>query len=506
MKLKDKVISCLFVFILITSGIIRFKQTSGNQTFFTYDQARDMLDIRLLGEFKDLLVMGPTTSVNGLRLGPIYYYFNLPAYWLGGGNPMALVNWNIIWFLISGLVIFIFFRKRNLMLGFFVSTLYLMAPQLFNITRYFWNANVAVYFSVYYFLALWNYRDKKNIQSVFWLGITSGILTQFEAAFGVVCILFSVLIIIINTGLKYWKSFLMGVIPWFVPQLALEVKNRFQMTKLLFGIFTGQNTILGSNFSILETIISHIYTVRQFLEGQFILPFGWGLSIFFLMVMSIIFFKKYRKYGLDYLGFLLFIFVFYIIFYRHSLKSWYLESLRVWYCFIVGIGLVSITKYKNILFTLFICLLLGNNWLIFKDQWKFTDKNESIDPKNLNNLIKNIDHVYEKMNGSGFKAYNYVPEIYDFSTNYLYWWYGQKKYGYMPDKISYSLSEVPRYIRNQDIFYEQTRKNQEQKIALIYETRSMYQNWLGQFDKYCIEDGWQAIWGTIVEIRKKCKD
>ena len=119
MKLQEKLLTVLFGLILTISGFVRFSQTKNYNFPFTYDQARDMLEIRALGEFKDLAVLGPTTSINGLRLGPFYYYINLPAYWAGGGNPQTLVNWNIILFLATAGFIFYFFRKKNIVLGFF---------------------------------------------------------------------------------------------------------------------------------------------------------------------------------------------------------------------------------------------------------------------------------------------------------------------------------------------------------------------------------------------------
>ncbi|HNZ84352.1 MAG TPA: hypothetical protein PKH59_00610, partial [Candidatus Woesebacteria bacterium] len=118
MTAKEKWLSLVFGIIWVISAVIRFGQVWNYQTAFTYDQSRDLLDIRALGEFRDLAVLGPTTSINGLRLGPFYYYINLPAYWAGGGNPQTLVNWNIILFLATAGFIFYFFRKKNIVLGF----------------------------------------------------------------------------------------------------------------------------------------------------------------------------------------------------------------------------------------------------------------------------------------------------------------------------------------------------------------------------------------------------
>jgi len=505
MKGKEKLLTIIFGIILLISGAIRFLQTKDYSTVFTYDQSRDMLDIRVLGEFKDIAVLGPTTSINGLRLGPFYYYINLPAYWVSGGSPQVLVYWNIILFLFSGGFIFWYFRKRDINLGFLAGTFFLMAPQMFNLTRYFWNANMATYLSVYFFVALWNFLEKKDKKSVLWLGITSGLLTQFEAAFGIVCVLFSVLITIINKRSQNWKSFLIGMIPWFLPQILLEIKNKFQMTKLLLGIFTGTNSVLGDKLTIGEVIVSHLETIRGFFEGQFILNYGWGLGILILAIILILINKKYKKVGIYFVSFLIFAFGFYTAIYHHELKMWYLESLRVWYCFVVAIGLANINKFKKLAMVIIGLFVARNVWLTTVDQWQFVNQKQSDDPKNLSNLIKNIDWVYGKMNGDEFEAYNYVPEIYDYPNQYLYWWYGIKKYGYMPTKVSYSLSEVPEYIRTQDKFYEKTKESKDKKIALIYETKDLYIGWLNQFKDYCTIEKWETSWRTTVEVRERCK-
>lgn len=505
MRGKEKVWTIIFGIILLTSGIIRFFQTKDGNTAFTYDQSRDMLDIRVLGEFKDLAVLGPTTSINGLRLGPFYYYLNLPAYWLGQGNPQALVYWNIFLFLVSGGFIFGYFRKRNLALGFLTGSLFLMAPQMFNLTRYFWNANMATYLSVYFFVALWNFLEKKDKKSVLFLGITSALLTQFEAAFGIVCLVFSVLVVIFNKKAAAWKSFLIGALPWFLPQILLEIKNKFQMTKLFLGIFTGTNDVLGDKLSMAKVLGSHLTTIRGFFEGQFIAPYGWGLIILILAVVLVLINKKYRKNGVYFILFLVFAFIFYIAIYHHELKIWYLESLRIWYCFVIAIGLTNIGKFKKSAMIIIGIFLARNIWLTATDQWQFVGRKQSDDPKNLANLIKNIDWVYEKMDDDGFEAYNYVPEIYDYPNQYLYWWYGIKKNGYMPNKVSYSLTEVPEYVRSQNDFYEKTRDSKDGRIALIYETKDLYVGWLNQFKDYCTNEKWETDWRTTVEIREKCK-
>ena len=58
----------------------------------------------------------------------------------------------------------------------------------------------------------------------------------------------------------------------------------------------------------------------------------------------------------------------------------------------------------------------------------------SDDPSLLANEIKAIDWVYEKAGEQGFSVYNYLPSVLDYPYQYLFWWYGQKKYGYLPSR------------------------------------------------------------------------
>jgi hypothetical protein len=504
MSLKEKLLILIFGLVFFVSAVIRFEQTKNGQFPFTYDQARDMLDIRVLGEFKDLWVMGPTTSINGLRLGPFYYYLMLPAYWFGGGDPQALVNWNTILFLISGLTIFLYFQKKDIVLGTIIATIYLMAPRLFDTTRYFWNANSAVYLSVYYFLALFYFLEKKNKKAVFWLATTASMVLQFEAAWGIVLLIFSGMILILNKKMKYWGQFVLGALPWFLPQIFLEIKNKFLMSKLLLGIFNGSNEVLKDKLRWPKIIPIHFKSMISCWEGQFNLPLFGGLILIILTIIGFIFFKKYKRENKYLWGLWLFGLVFYSLIYHYPLKAWYLEGLRVWMAFVVGIFLRNVMSLKKI-WVLVIILFLGRSILMtMVDQKQYLQGQGGDDPKNMANLKKNIDWIYEKSGGEAFKAMNFVPEIFDLPQQYLYWWYGAKKYGYRPKKVSYSLTEVPEYIPKQGLFSGKEKSSDKEILALTYEIRYVYYEWLKQFKNYCVVHEWETEWKTKLEIREKC--
>ena len=495
----------LFIIVVALSAIIRLSQSSNFDFPFTYDQARDMLDIRVLGGFHDYKISGPTTSITGLNLGPFYYVFNLPAYWIGGGNPQFLVYWNILWFLFSGILLYAFFYKRSKMLAFLVSSIYLMSPQLFSVTRYFWNANSVVYFIVFYFLALWKFIEKNNARNALLWGITAGLVIQFEAAFGSMCVAFSFLIILFSKNKINVRNYLIGVIPWFFPQFVYELTHNFQMTRLFLGVIKGENTLLGESVPFAEVLKLHWFSFTSYFEGQFMLVYGAGFAVLIISLVIALKSAKYSRIAKYFMSFILFAYAFYSVIYPHDLKPWFLEGVRIWFVFIVSLAFTIVSKMNKFVFAAVILFLIRSFYLTIVDQFIYiSDNGRSNDPKNAQNIMRSIDWVYEKAEGGGFIAYNYVPEIHDFSANYMYWWYGKTQFGYTPENISYSLDPVPEYIRMESKFQNHVRQANTGYIALMYEKIGDYQSWLTQFDDYCIINKKDFEWRVAVEWRKKC--
>lgn len=510
--MKNKILCFLLIILFLISGYIRYAQTTSYQFPFTYDQARDMLVIRIPGTFKDLPLIGPTTSINGVFLGPSYYYLNLPAFWLWRGDPQGLIYWNILLYLGAAIAIFLFFYKRNITLGFLIAAIYLFAPQLFNATRYFWNAHAMQYVVVFFFLTLWAYLEKKNPKTAIFLGITSGLTTHFEAALGIIAVAFSFFIVLSSKNKKTIGYFLLGCFPWFLPQIIFELKRGMFMTKLIISEFSQPSGILGNKIPITTTLISHWQNLQMYLEGQFILPLGLGKLILILSLFAGVVNKKYRKTDLVFASFYFFVWAFYVLTYHHELKKWYGEALRVWYVFIMGTGIISggelvrkHLKFKIIYFMLISIFLVRSLILTISDQRQFINNPNFAkdDPKLMDHLIKSVDWVYQHAGDNGFKAYNYLPEIYDFPYQYVYWWYGRKHYGFMPTEVSYS-PQVPDYVPRQSQFYE-NQKGDSNTIGLIYEKKGDYQLWLNTFDKqYCLKKKIDFTWGVNAEIREKC--
>ena len=77
----------LLSILLILALFVRVYRTEDLLGFY-YDQGRDAKVIwRLWHEGRPFLI-GPVTGLQGIFLGPLYYYLIAPFYLIGGGSPI----------------------------------------------------------------------------------------------------------------------------------------------------------------------------------------------------------------------------------------------------------------------------------------------------------------------------------------------------------------------------------------------------------------------------------
>lgn len=517
--ISNKIYTFVFFVVLVFAAFLYTYPILNYNFPFTTDQGRDMLDIREIAVSFHPSLIGPTTSINGVYLGPFYYYFNVIPFWIGFGDPAVLVYWNIIWYLIAAGALFYFNYKKNFWFGFFSATLFLTCNAFFYSARYFWNANPMPYATAFYFISLVYIATRQDKKFGFLGGLLSGLFLQIEAAFAV--IFFPFLIIYSLIRRVNFKTILFSGIGFgltLLPQALFEVRHQFVMTKTFLKEISGESQILGEKITFWEAQVSHFKDFANFTDqiitGNIYLSYG-------LMIAAVVFllyrFKKLsqlnKEYFLSASLFIIFAFIFYS-WYLHTLKGWYILGLRIPYIIILGLFFAEVIKLKHILFKVGIAgLLIFSTFNMLQMQWKFVPEghitSRSGDKSNFRNEIEAIDWVYQKADGQGFRAYNYIPSIYDYPYQYLYWWYGTKEYGYQPETVIY-MDNVPEYIKENDKYFTQTKSaGDDPLIFLIYEkdeSADRLFGWLGNYTKYCTIEKQEYSWGTTVEMRKICPE
>jgi hypothetical protein len=88
----------------------------------------------------------------------------------------------------------------------------------------------------------------------------------------------------------------------------------------------------------------------------------------------------------------------------------------------------------------FVCLFANHTYTLYKN-----DFNDFGGVHKIKGKLEAIDYIYNDAKGERFGLYVFTPPVYTYAYDYLFWWYGGKKYNYVPPQekkdIFYLLME-----------------------------------------------------------------
>lgn len=280
----------VLVSILLVAAFFRLYRIADYMTFLG-DEGRDVLVVYNILHGK-LTLLGPTSSVGGFFLGPIYYYFMAPFLLLFNYNPVGPAVMVALFSVATvGLIYFVASRFFNKRVAIFACALYAISPLVVAYSRSSWNPNPLPFFSLLTLFTLFESVRKKSIKLFFICGILLGIAMQlhylalFLAAVIFFYILFTSLFKNINKDevfnlLKRYITVFIGFLIGWSPFLAFEFRHGFPDFKSITSfILTSGNTGYAGNFF---TTISDVF-FRLFGRLLFTFPpkeqFIWHTSL-----------------------------------------------------------------------------------------------------------------------------------------------------------------------------------------------------------------------------------
>ncbi len=508
-----------FLIIFILTFFVRLDAIKGGDLPFTTDQGRDMIDIRSIVVTHKPRLIGPTTSINGVYLGPFWYYFNLPPFVISHGDPSALLIWQIIFYQLAGLTLYWFVRKYHQFMAFFTSVFFLIMPLGFNSSRYSWNANAMPIFTAFFLLALFLVKQKQTTLRLFFLGLLAGLAFQIEAAMGILFFPFAFLFLLTQTRkIRYHLLNLLGFVITLLPQALFELRHQYPLTKVFLSELGGKSSLLGEKLSFLARLADRRRVLEQLLQQISHLPVNFLFPLFFIVtIITLILVIKHQvakplaSFFLINLSFLVFVLLFFLLF-PQALKSWYLLGLSVPLVLLYSSSLALLFSIKHPAVKLAVAFVVLASFFFTltaqADYLKVAPTMSSNNKSSLKNSLIDIDWVYQHAGGEGFNAYSYLPSIYDYPYQYIYWWYGEKKYGYRPNDVAY-LPNQPEYIENRRLFFTNTRplpSNQQTFLIIEKEEQNpaFETAWLGNFSQLCQIDKIDTSYGVEIRKLEKC--
>lgn len=268
-----------------------------NRAYFIYDQGRDSVAIKAIAQ-GDFALVGPTTGLAGLFLGPAWFYAGLPGFFLGGGNPWVLVGWYmfigclalpIFWLLAKHLFPSSKKNARPNYQAIFLFALLALTPGAIIANVFVWNPLLSVPLMAGAWLCL-SLARKSSVWA--YLGLFLIALTlQSEFAYAVFILPFFGLGLPWILG-KYrqLKDFLVpylvggfAVLVTLAPQLLFELRNQFIMTTSLLASMQDKTTQISWVQLLKDRPAQLFSTVGEFavgpghtstLAGKFLLLFA----------------------------------------------------------------------------------------------------------------------------------------------------------------------------------------------------------------------------------------
>lgn len=156
---------------------------------YDVDVSRDLLVMDDIVRNSHLTLLGPRSgAISGIFHGPLWFYINLPAFLIGGGDPLV-VGW--FWFLLSAIFLLIIYWVSKKLFGFEVA---LLSVLLFSVNsiinpsiglKNFYNPYGAVFLFPLFFWMFYRYLNTNAVKYLIICLFLLGLIIQFQMAFGI---------------------------------------------------------------------------------------------------------------------------------------------------------------------------------------------------------------------------------------------------------------------------------------------------------------------------------
>lgn len=274
----------LLFFILALAAFVRLYKIADYLTFLG-DEGRDVLVVYniLHGHFT---LLGPTSSVGGFFLGPIYYYFMAPFLWLFNYSPVgpavmiALCGVVAVW-----LVYYVGSRFFNTSAGLIAALLFAINPLVILYARSSWNPNLMPLVTLLMLFTLYKAVEKKSWKLYALTGVLYGIAMQLHYIEVFVGPIMALYVLIGNVYQPFDKKKFVfpfadvikatlvtfaGFIVGWSPFLAFEARHGFNNLRAIFN-FVFHPQVTGNGVGVDTNFITTVAGIFPRIFGRLII-------------------------------------------------------------------------------------------------------------------------------------------------------------------------------------------------------------------------------------------
>ena len=505
-----KKINIIILSILILGVVYRLFISHNGNFIFNMDNARDMIDVREMVISGNPRLIGPTTSIDGVYFGPLWYYMLAVPFLLSGGNPYASILMEILLWAIGGYFLLTLVNKYYGKLALFsVSLIWIASNFILLGSQYAFNPNPILFLTPVFIFCLLKFIETERLWYSLICWFLAGLFFHFSVPVGIFMpIVYILSLVILKKNLLKKKSQIAGFavfILTFLPQLIFDLRHNFFMLKNLLAYqSTSHGNVNGSLQMRASSIFGSFYdTLLPTFMNFTLFTKSFIGALFVILIMRIESRKKLDSLTIVSL-LLVFVPLIGLIPLKVDILRWYLNETMVASIFLVGFVIYALQKLQ---FGKWLAYVLAAALFVFTIQNASNYIQAAVKGDPGNSILKNemaaVDLVYQKAGGKNFKVYTYLPSVYDFPYQYLFWWHGLNKYGYLPEEYAY-LPGKPQYVTGKDKISGGNHPESSGLVFLIKEPDQINQRhlWENSFKDLELIDSTQV--GSVeIEIRRE---
>ncbi len=295
MKNQTPLIVLAFLAITLINLLSNIQLLKFHNFNFHTDIARDFFLIKDIVDNKQPSLLGARVGeISGLFHGPAWLYLNLPVFILSKGNPIAQ-NYFFLGLTIISEIILFFITKKIFNFKIAVVALLIYTIKLNDWFGNYFHPFGAILFSPLFYYFFYQINSKKTAKTNFLaLGLTGGILAQFQLGFGLPMVIVALTRVFGGFVKKSWPFkklaiFLLGLAISLSNFIIFDLRHNFLQAKAVIGFLTS----FGSTKFNLSTLIQN--RPKAIIYSSLGLPFSTYSALFFLLFLIILFILAFKN-------------------------------------------------------------------------------------------------------------------------------------------------------------------------------------------------------------------
>ncbi len=229
------------IFLIIVAALVLYTINLKGSLGFFDDTARDTIHVLEIVKQRELTLIGPPMSIGLFGIREVYFgslalYIAAIGLLAGKLDVTGAIYPNIFFFTVSiyffhKLVRYLTDSKKSQILS---TILYALSPVTVTFARFFWNPNLTIPFSVFFWLLIVRKYSSEPRKVIGYLcaGCIGGVMVNFHYV-SLISVLFCILLFLFQRKIFYSIVVTLGFLVGSTPLILFELKHKFYLTNAL---------------------------------------------------------------------------------------------------------------------------------------------------------------------------------------------------------------------------------------------------------------------------------